>query len=62
DRMIPAIALTAFVRPEDRRQALHAGYQAHLGKPFETHELVNLAAKLAARSPDDPGSSPTPLP
>jgi PAS domain S-box-containing protein len=37
---IPAIALTAFVQPEDRMKAMLAGYQTHLSKPVETHELV----------------------
>jgi PAS domain S-box-containing protein len=37
---IPAIALTAFARPEDRMKAMLAGYQTHLPKPVETHELI----------------------
>jgi PAS domain S-box-containing protein len=37
---IPAIALTAFVRPEDKMEATRAGYQTHLSKPVESHELV----------------------
>jgi CheY-like chemotaxis protein len=37
---IPAIALTAFARPEDRMKAMIAGYQTHLPKPVEAHELV----------------------
>jgi PAS domain S-box-containing protein len=37
---IPAIALTAYARSEDRTRALHAGYQAHLAKPIEAAELV----------------------
>lgn len=37
---IPAIALTALVRPEDRIRALRAGFQMHLGKPVSTEELV----------------------
>lgn len=32
---IPALALTAFARPEDRKRSLVAGYQAHLAKPFD---------------------------
>jgi signal transduction histidine kinase/CheY-like chemotaxis protein len=44
---IPAIALTAFARPEDRRRALAAGYQSHLSKPVEPAELLAMVADLA---------------
>ncbi|PTR16203.1 PAS/PAC sensor hybrid histidine kinase [Nitrosospira sp. Nsp2] len=37
---IPAIALTAFARPEDRIKAMIAGFQTHLPKPVEAHELI----------------------
>ncbi len=37
---IPAIALTAFNRPEDKQNALEAGFQLHLGKPIEPEHLV----------------------
>ncbi|HKS43216.1 MAG TPA: ATP-binding protein [Blastocatellia bacterium] len=47
---IPAIALTGYARPEDREQLLSAGYQAHLSKPVELAELVNLIASLAGRA------------
>jgi PAS domain S-box-containing protein len=40
ERSIPAIALTAFARPEDRERALSAGFQLHVGKPVETKELI----------------------
>jgi CheY-like chemotaxis protein len=43
---LPAIALTAFARPEDRAQALEAGFAAHLVKPVEPQQL--LAAIAAA--------------
>jgi len=46
---IPAVALTAFARAEDRKRALLAGYQAHLAKPFDVAELVLVAADLARR-------------
>jgi PAS domain S-box-containing protein len=45
---IPAIALTAFARSEDRAQAMLAGYQMHLAKPVEPHELVATVAAVAA--------------
>lgn len=46
---IPAIALTAFGRVEDRIRALNAGFQMHLAKPVEPAELVLVAANLAKR-------------
>jgi signal transduction histidine kinase/ActR/RegA family two-component response regulator len=39
-RMIPAIALTAYARGQERLQALAAGYQAHLSKPAKLTDLV----------------------
>ncbi|HZJ52602.1 MAG TPA: ATP-binding protein [Myxococcaceae bacterium] len=44
---IPAVALTAFARPEDRRRALEAGFQDYLTKPVEPEELVARVAALA---------------
>jgi CheY-like chemotaxis protein len=44
---IPAVALTAFARSEDRTRALLAGYQAHLSKPIESGELVATVASFA---------------
>jgi CheY-like chemotaxis protein len=46
---IPALALTAFARAEDRKRSLLAGYQAHLAKPFDVGELVLLVADLVGR-------------
>ena len=43
---IPAIALTAFARPEDRRRALEAGFQLHLAKPVQPAELLASIAAL----------------
>lgn len=37
---LPAVALTALARDEDRRQALQAGFDAFVPKPFEPNELV----------------------
>jgi PAS domain S-box-containing protein len=48
---VPAIAVTAFGRPEDRRAALGAGFQAHLRKPVEPFDLVTAIASLHAASP-----------
>jgi PAS domain S-box-containing protein len=47
----PAIALTAFARDEDRERALAAGYQLHLAKPVEPHELLTAVARLVGRDP-----------
>ncbi len=47
---IPALALTAFARAEDRKRSLLAGFQAHLAKPFDVAELVLLVADLVGRS------------
>jgi PAS domain S-box-containing protein len=44
---IPAIALTAYARVEDRARALRAGYQAHLAKPVEPGELLMTIASFA---------------
>ena len=46
---IPALALTAFARAEDRKRSLIAGYQAHLVKPFDVGELVLVVADLVGR-------------
>ena len=42
----PAVALTAYARPEDRMRALRAGYQMHVSKPIELTELVTIVASL----------------
>ena len=46
---IPALALTAFARAEDRKRSLVAGYQAHLAKPFDVGELILIIADLVGR-------------
>lgn len=47
---LPAVALTAFARMEDRRAVLLAGYQMHLAKPADPQELVAAVASLAGRT------------
>jgi signal transduction histidine kinase/ActR/RegA family two-component response regulator len=47
---VPAIALTAYARTEDRLQALRAGYQMHVPKPVEMAELTAVAVSLVQRS------------
>jgi PAS domain S-box-containing protein len=45
---LPAVALTAFVRTEDRSDALEAGYQIHLGKPVNPDVLIAAVINLSA--------------
>jgi signal transduction histidine kinase/CheY-like chemotaxis protein len=49
-RSLPAAALTAFARAEDRRQAMLAGFQTHVAKPVDPAELVAVVASLAGRT------------
>jgi len=48
-REVPAAALTAYARSEDRMRALQAGFQIHLAKPIDPAELVTTIASLARR-------------
>ncbi len=43
---VPAVALTAYTRAEDRTSALHAGFTKHLAKPLNVTELVGVLAGL----------------
>ena len=45
---IPAAALTAYAREEDRRRAISMGFQAHLAKPVEPAALLEAVIRLAA--------------
>jgi PAS domain S-box-containing protein len=47
---IPAVALTAYARTEDRRAALLAGFQFHVAKPVELAELIAAIASLTGRT------------
>jgi CheY-like chemotaxis protein len=47
---LPAIALTAFARSEDRTRALRAGFLVHVSKPVEPSELVATVASVAGRT------------
>ena len=51
---VPAIALTAFSRSEDRTRALRAGFLHHIAKPLEPSELVATIASVAGRTPAPP--------
>jgi signal transduction histidine kinase len=49
----PAIAVTGYASPVDRLRALQAGYQNHVAKPVEPHELAIVIASLIGRSSQD---------
>ena len=58
-RHIPAAALTAYARSDDRVKALRAGFQIHLAKPIDPTELVTAVAALAQRfNPGTAGDRP----
>ena len=46
---IPAAALTAYARAEDRMKAVLAGFQLHIAKPVEPAELITMVASLAGK-------------
>jgi CheY-like chemotaxis protein len=46
----PAVALTAFSRPEDRIRSLMAGFNIHVSKPVDPGELAAIIASLAGRA------------
>ena len=48
---LPALAVTAYARPEDRSQALAAGFHGHLAKPIDPMLLVQEIGKLVAVAP-----------
>jgi len=49
DAHIPAVALTAYARVQDRMRAVIAGYNTHAAKPLEAKELLTVVASLAGR-------------
>ena len=46
---IPAVALTAYVRAEDRVRVLSAGFQMHVAKPIDPNDLIAAVASLTGR-------------
>lgn len=48
-KRIPAVALTAYARVQDRMQAILAGFSTHVAKPIEANELITVVAGLAGR-------------
>jgi signal transduction histidine kinase/CheY-like chemotaxis protein len=60
---LAAVALTAFARPEDRRLALQAGFDAHVAKPVEPEVLLTtLVGLLGRREPATAARPATPEP
>ncbi|CAN7296991.1 response regulator [Rhizobacter sp. LjRoot28] len=61
-RRLPAVALTAFARPQDREVALAAGFDAHCGKPLRPNALVAAIREVASRTSASsaPGASADP--
>jgi CheY-like chemotaxis protein len=57
---VPAVALTAYARAEDRQRALVAGYQYHVPKPIEPGELVRMVARVGAQKKDGAESPAAP--
>jgi PAS domain S-box-containing protein len=49
-RDVPAIAITAFVQPEDRHRVLAAGFQDHMTKPIDPMAMLRTVRELALRS------------
>lgn len=49
NRQIPALALTAFARPDDRRRAMIAGFDTFLSKPVDTDELLAVLHRFVSR-------------
>jgi len=47
---LPAVALTAFVHKEDQRRTLLAGFQIHISKPVDPHDLTAVVASLSGRT------------
>src|SRR5690606_33612571 len=56
--LVPAIALTAYAREEDRTRLLAAGFQRHVTKPVAAEDLLGAIAEVAARAAD---KSATPI-
>ncbi|HEY9500280.1 MAG TPA: response regulator, partial [Pyrinomonadaceae bacterium] len=46
---IPAVAITAYAKEEDRQRALSSGFQLYLAKPVELTELISVVAQAARR-------------
>ena len=47
---LPAVALTAFVQKDHAQLAMSAGFQVHLPKPVDPHDLISVIARLTGRT------------
>ena len=47
---VPAVALTAYARPEDSERSLASGFQVHLEKPVDADRLISTVVALAGRT------------
>jgi PAS domain S-box-containing protein len=52
--VLPAVALSAYARSEDRTKAIRSGFQIHLAKPVEPAELLAVISSLAGRAATNP--------
>jgi len=48
-RKVPAVALTAYARVQDRMQAIMSGFSTHVAKPVDANELITVVASLVGR-------------
>ena len=55
-RAITCVAVTAFAAEQDRRDALAAGFDAYVSKPFRSKDLLELVARLLAERRDGHGT------
>lgn len=53
---LPAVAVSAYARSEDRTKAIRSGFQNHLAKPVEPTELVAVVRSLAGRKVTTPAT------
>jgi PAS domain S-box-containing protein len=52
--VLPAVALSAYARSEDRTKAIRSGFQIHLAKPMEPAELLAVISSLAGHAATKP--------
>ena len=50
EKVLPAVALTAFVQADDVRRASQAGFQIHVRKPVDPFALASVIADLVGRA------------
>ena len=55
--VLPAVALSAYARSEDRTKAIRSGFQIHLAKPVEPTELLAVISSLAGRAAINPSDA-----